>query len=78
MECREPASPASGLLPADLMQDRLERIASFSRELISRLNVIVWALKPKYDNLESLISYLRRYFGEYLENFGIHFLTDLP
>jgi signal transduction histidine kinase len=46
--------------------------------MISRLNVIVWALNPKYDNLESLVSYLRRYFGEYLENFNIRFTTDLP
>jgi signal transduction histidine kinase len=67
-----------GLPTVDLMQDRLERIASFSRELISRLNVIVWALNPKYDTLDSLISYLRRYFGEYVENFGIQFKTDLP
>jgi signal transduction histidine kinase len=57
---------------------RLGRIASYSRDMISRLNVIVWALNPKYDNLESLISYLRRYFGEYLENFNIRFLTDFP
>jgi signal transduction histidine kinase len=61
---------------ANLMQDRLNRIASSSREMISRLNVIVWALNPKYDNLESLVAYLRRYFGEYLDNFGIQFKTD--
>jgi hypothetical protein len=41
--------------------------------MISRLNVIVWALNPKYDNLESLVTYLRHFFGEYLENFGIQF-----
>ncbi|MBE0648963.1 MAG: hypothetical protein IH596_14420 [Bacteroidales bacterium] len=63
---------------AGLFEDRLDRIASSSREMISRLNVIVWALNPKYDNLESLISYIRRYFGEYLEDFGIRFTTDFP
>ena len=62
----------------NLLLDRLQRIAASSREMISRLNVIVWALNPKNDNLESLVSYLRRYFGEYLENFNIRFKTDLP
>ena len=60
------------------IENRKSKIASSARELISKLNVIVWALNPKYDNLESLISYLRRYFGEYLENFNIRFKTDFP
>jgi len=63
---------------ANLIKDRLNRIATSSREMISRLNVIVWALNPRYDNLESLVTYLRRYFGEYLENSGIRFITDFP
>jgi signal transduction histidine kinase len=60
------------------IRERMARVASSSREMISRLNVIVWALNPKYDNLESLVTYLRRYFGEYLENFGIRIQTDIP
>jgi len=70
-------SSISRTIPEEL-QDRLRKIATSSREMISRLNVIVWALNPKYDNLESLISYLRRYFGEYLESFGIQFTSDFP
>ena len=58
--------------------ERMSKVAASSREMISRLNVIVWALNPKYDNLESLVTYLRRYFGEYLENFGIRFKTHMP
>jgi len=57
---------------------QLIKVASSARDMISKLNVIVWALNPKYDNLDSLASYLRRYFGEYLENFGILFKTDFP
>jgi signal transduction histidine kinase len=60
------------------LMDRLNKIATSSREMNSRLNLIVWALNPKYNNLENLVSYLRRYFGEYLENFGIRFKTALP
>lgn len=54
------------------------KIASSAREMISRLNVIVWALNPKNDNLDGLIAYSRRYFGEYLDNMGIGFTTDVP
>jgi len=59
------------------LKDRLDRIASSSREMISRLNVIVWALNPKYDTLDSLVAYSRRYFGEYLDNSGIRFKMEL-
>jgi signal transduction histidine kinase len=58
--------------------EKLVKIATTAREMIVRVNVIVWALNPKYDNLESLLSYLRRYFGEYLENLEIHFNTEVP
>jgi signal transduction histidine kinase len=58
--------------------ERLLRAAATARDMINRLNVIVWALNPKYDNLESLVSYIRRYFGEYLENFGIGFRMEVP
>ena len=59
-------------------RERLFKIASSAREMINRLNVIVWALNPRYDNLESLVSYARRYFGEYLENFDIGFRMEVP
>jgi signal transduction histidine kinase len=58
--------------------ERMARVATSAREMISRLNVIVWALNPKNDNLDGLIAYSRRYFGEYLENMGINFTTDVP
>ena len=58
--------------------ERMVKVATTAREMINRLNVIVWALNPRYDNLESLVSYARRYFGEYLENFGISFRMEVP
>jgi signal transduction histidine kinase len=57
--------------------ERMLKVATTARDMISRLNVIVWALNPMYDNLDSLISYVRRYFGEYLENFGINFIMNI-
>jgi signal transduction histidine kinase len=58
--------------------ERMSKVAATAREMISRLNVIVWALNPKYDSLDSLIAYSRRYFGEYLENSGIRFKIEVP
>jgi signal transduction histidine kinase len=60
------------------VNERMAKVASSSRDMIARLSVIVWALNPRYDNLDSLISYSRRYFGEYLENFGIQFSIKVP
>jgi signal transduction histidine kinase len=64
--------------PGTASSERMIKVATTSREMINRLNVIVWALNPRYDNLESLVSYARRYFGEYLENFGIGFQMEVP
>lgn len=52
---------------------RLENISISARDLVSKLNVIIWALNPDYNNLDSLIGYIRRYIGDYLENTGIEF-----
>lgn len=60
------------------VNERMVKVASSARDMIARLNVIVWALNPRYDNLDSLISYSRRYFGEYLENFGIRISMKVP
>jgi signal transduction histidine kinase len=59
-------------------KERMSKVATTAREMIARLNVIVWALNPKYDTLDSLVAYSRRYFGEYLDNSGIRFNMELP
>jgi len=64
--------------PGTKDREKMQKVATTAREMINRLNVIVWALNPRYDNLESLVSYARRYFGEYLENFGIGFRMEVP
>jgi signal transduction histidine kinase len=58
--------------------EKMSKLSSTARDMIARLNVIVWALNPKYDNLDSLVSYIRRYFGEYLDNFEINFTMNAP
>ena len=76
-------------LPAALPQQnseetsyRLNKISSSSRELVSKLNVIIWALNPNFNNLESLIGYTRRLIGDFLDNtdidFSINNIEDIP
>jgi signal transduction histidine kinase len=71
-------SEAGGGEQGTVSGERMLKVATTAREMINRLNVIVWALNPRYDNLDSLVSYARRYFGEYLENFGIRFRMEVP
>jgi len=66
------------LEPGTNDRERMQKVATTAREMINQLNVIVWALNPRNDNLDSLISYTRRYFGEYLENMGLDFYMESP
>ena len=44
--------------------------------------MIIWALNPNYNNLESLIGYTRRLIGDFLDNTDIDFrinnIEDIP
>jgi signal transduction histidine kinase len=64
--------------PGTANREQMLKVATTARDMINRLNVIVWALNPRYDNLDSFVSYARRYFGEYLENFGISLKMEVP
>jgi ligand-binding sensor domain-containing protein/signal transduction histidine kinase len=46
---------------------RAQEISDRSGEVIQNIGEIIWALNPKNDPVESLIAYLRRYAGRYLE-----------
>ena len=55
-----------------------EEISSTARELVGRLDEIVWAVDPKNDSLDSLSSYLVRSAQEFLEAAQIRFRLDVP
>jgi signal transduction histidine kinase len=42
------------------------------------MNQIIWALNPKNDNLEGLVTYIRRFAFEYLEPTSINCSFELP
>jgi signal transduction histidine kinase len=57
---------------------RFERIFATSRELIRRMDEIVWALNPRHDRLDSLANYLSRFAYEFLSVSGIRCRLDVP
>jgi len=64
--------------PPASLPDRVGQIGSVTRELMSAMDEIVWALNPKNDTLESLVTYLCDFAEEYLRAAKIRFRIDLP
>jgi signal transduction histidine kinase len=58
--------------------DRLRVIADKARALVSSLDVIVWAIDPKRNSLESLADYLGRYATELFSASGIACRFKIP
>jgi len=56
----------------------LGKISDTSRGLMEEMNQIIWALNPKNDNLEGLVTYVRRFAFEYLEPTSVSCTFDLP
>jgi signal transduction histidine kinase len=51
---------------------QLDKISESSKELVQKMNEIVWALNVNNDTLQSLIGYMRRYAVKYLDDVGIN------
>lgn len=47
--------------------DNIDKISYQSQSLIRNMGEIIWALNTRFDDIENLISYIRRYAFEYLE-----------
>ena len=61
-------------------KEQIHRIADHSNRLVRNMSEIIWAMNSRFDNAESLISYLRRYASEYLDEhhlpFRFHMASD--
>lgn len=57
---------------------KLDKLSSTSRELMTSLREIVWAMNPKNDQADSLLSYLRTYTYNYFEDSGIDIIINFP
>jgi signal transduction histidine kinase len=55
------------------VKEDIHKIANYSTVLVSNMSEIIWAMNSRYDNLEGLVGYLRRYIVEYLEDHKMDF-----
>ena len=64
--------------PAHPATDRLRRIADKARTLVAGLDIIVWAIDPRRNSLQSFADYLECYAEELLSASGIHCRFKIP
>lgn len=53
------------------LKTQVSKIVNLSEGLVSNMSEIIWAMDAGFDSLTSLISYVRRYAHEYLEDYNI-------
>ena len=56
----------------------VDQIYSTARELTRAMDEIVWAVNPKHDTLDSLVTYLGRFAQQFLSAAGIRCRLDVP
>jgi ligand-binding sensor domain-containing protein/signal transduction histidine kinase len=66
---REPSGEAAG---------HLEQISDTARELTRAMDEIVWAVNPRHDSLDGLVTYICQFAQEYLRIAGIQCRLDVP
>jgi signal transduction histidine kinase len=64
------------LMP-EITRTQLKEISEKSRQLVSSLDEIVWAVNPANDSLPSLASYLRHVAGEFFRTTEIRYRLDV-
>ncbi|MBK6353115.1 MAG: hypothetical protein IPF46_06860 [Saprospiraceae bacterium] len=52
-------------------QSHIKKIADQSNSLVRNMSEIIWAMNSRFDTLENLMAYVRRYASEYLEEYKI-------
>jgi signal transduction histidine kinase/ligand-binding sensor domain-containing protein len=64
--------------PAGMLPGRIRQITDVSCELMGAMDEIVWAVNPKNDTMESLMSYICDFAGEYLQAANIRLRINVP
>lgn len=65
-------------LPPEKASQQLKEIAETSRQIVSSLDEIVWAVNPRNDNLPALLEHLGQFALDYLEPAGIVCQMEMP
>src|SRR5690606_15247219 len=60
----------------------IRKISKESNDLVRNMSEIIWAMNDRFDTLDNLIIYIRRYAYEYLDShglaFNIHIQENIP
>lgn len=64
--------------PPELAPEHVRQISETANFLTRSMDEIVWALNPKNDTLESLISYICSFAQEYLRSAGVKCRLEIP
>jgi signal transduction histidine kinase len=60
------------------INNQLNKISDSSKDLVQKMNEIVWALNINNDNLQSLLAYIRQYAVKYLDDVNIGCTVHMP
>ena len=64
--------------PHDQTPAHLAQISETAHELVGAMDEIVWAINPENDTLDGLVTYIGKYFQEYVTQAGLRCRLDLP
>ncbi|HEX5149793.1 MAG TPA: two-component regulator propeller domain-containing protein [Parafilimonas sp.] len=56
----------------------LQKLTESSKEVVTNLGEIIWTVNPKYDNLPSLLAYIRNYVSNFFEHTSVDCSIDFP
>jgi len=62
----------------ELNPELLQKLTESSKEVVGNLGEIIWTVNPKYDNLPSLLAYIRNYISNFFENTTVDCTIDFP
>jgi signal transduction histidine kinase len=60
------------------IKDKTRAISKESLELSKNMSSVIWALNSRYDSLESLVAFIRKYANDYFENSPVGFKMNAP
>jgi signal transduction histidine kinase len=63
---------------SEAMRSLLNRISDLSREVMENIGIIVWAVDPRQDELNELLTYFQRHARQLCTTAGVSFLSQLP
>jgi signal transduction histidine kinase len=65
-------------LQSEKVYENLPKIKSIASDLVENMSEIIWALKEENDTLENLLTYIKKYAAEYLEDNQIDVKVHIP